>query len=455
MVFASRQKTAWISQHKSSGEAESANRFMGTIMRARNPLPLLWLGLVALLLATTSALAQRTATATATVINGFVVGITVTDPGEGYINPPSVSIVGGGGSGAAATATLTGSGVGSITVTAAGSGYVSLPDVVVGPPDVVAPSLMDLAIDAQTTTNIPRLTIYGELGAASQIQGASVLGDTNTWVMLTNLLLPSSPYVFYDSSSPSGPHRYYRVSTSGLGARPPTPAGFVHLPPGRFMMGSPSTEQTRNADEGPQTVVTLSQGFFMKAHEVTQGDYAAVVGSNPSYFTGDLNRPVEEVTWVDAVSYCAKLTEKERSAGRLPTGWTYRLPTEAEWEYAARAGTTTRYSFGDDPTYTILRDYAWFASNSGSKSHSVAGKRPNQWGLYDMNGNLWEWCSDWYGPYNGGRVTDPKGAPSGTNHVLRGGGWYSDRCRSAQRGMNVPTARNNGFGFRVVLAPVR
>jgi hypothetical protein len=144
-----------------------------------------------------AAQAQRTATATATIINRAVAAVTVTDPGEGYLNPPSVSITGGGGSGATATANLSGGGVGSITVTAAGSGYTSAPDVLIGPPDMPSMTILDVKM-------IPEITIYGEIGATNQIQWINAYGDTNAWTVLTNIVLPSSPYVFYDTVSPKG-----------------------------------------------------------------------------------------------------------------------------------------------------------------------------------------------------------------------------------------------------------
>jgi eukaryotic-like serine/threonine-protein kinase len=171
----------------------------------------------------------------------------------------------------------------------------------------------------------------------------------------------------------------------------------VWIPPGTFLIGSPEDEVDRSENEGPQTQVTLTQGFWMGKHEVTQGEYLAVVGSNPSYFNGvqgetdygtDLNRPVESVSWDDAVAYCAALTARERAAGRAPMSYAYRLPTEAEWEYACRAGTTTRFSYGDDPGYTHLRDYAWYEGNSERQTHPVGQKLPNPWGLYDMHGNV-------------------------------------------------------------------
>jgi formylglycine-generating enzyme required for sulfatase activity len=196
-------------------------------------------------------------------------------------------------------------------------------------------------------------------------------------------------------------------------------------------------------------------GFFMGRYEVTQGEYLSVIGSNPSSFAGDTNHPVEQVNWTEANNYCAQLTARERTAGRLPSGWAYRLPTEAEWEYASRAGSTNRFSFGNDPGYTQLANYAWYSVNSGGTTHAVGGKLPNRWGLYDMAGNVWEWCSDWYGNYPGGNVNDPQGSVSGLNRVFRGGNWYdtASNGRSAQRNGYDPSARSSGIGFRLVLAP--
>jgi formylglycine-generating enzyme required for sulfatase activity len=230
---------------------------------------------------------------------------------------------------------------------------------------------------------------------------------------------------------------------------------FVWIAPGTFTMGSPVSEQDCDPDEGPQTVVTLTHGFFMGRTEVTQGQYQDVMGSNPSYFTGDPNRPVEQVTWYDATNYCGKLTAAERAAGRLPAGYVYRLPTEAEWEYACRAGTTTRFSYGDDPGYLQLGNYAWYQGNEVGTTHPVGQKRPNGWGLYDVHGNVWEWCLAWYGGYPGGTVTDWQGPMSGSSRVARGGGWddVGQYCRSANRAGREPSGRYHGHGFRAVLAP--
>jgi formylglycine-generating enzyme required for sulfatase activity len=242
----------------------------------------------------------------------------------------------------------------------------------------------------------------------------------------------------------------------------------VWIPPGTFMMGSPTNEQDRSSIEGPQMLVHTTHGFWMGKYEVTQGEYLNVMGINPSYYNGDrsgppdndqdygldLTRPVEMVSWDDATNYCARLTAQERAAGRLPTNYVYRLPTEAEWEFACRAGTTTRFYYGDDPDYTNLANYAWFWDNSDLQTHSAGLLLPNAWGLYDMAGNVWEWCQDWYAPYPGGNLTDPQGPVTGTYRVWRGGGWYyiGRHLRSARRFNHLPTYTYEGLGFRVVLA---
>jgi len=217
----------------------------------------------------------------------------------------------------------------------------------------------------------------------------------------------------------------------------------VLIRPGRFMMGSPDSELGRGDKEGPQHEVVIAKPFYLGVTEVTQAQYEAVMGTNPSQFKGPTN-PVESVSWNDAVEFCRKLSEKTRK--------TFRLPTEAEREYACRAGSKTRFSFGDSES--VLGEYAWYASNSGGKTHPVGQKKPNPWGLYDMHGNVAEWCADWYADYPKAAVTDHQGPASGTYRVLRGGSWYPtpDGCRSAFRNYGTPGIRYNVFGFRVVVS---
>jgi formylglycine-generating enzyme required for sulfatase activity len=239
---------------------------------------------------------------------------------------------------------------------------------------------------------------------------------------------------------------------------------FKLLPGGTFTMG----DANEYDDETPHQV-TLTQAFELGVYEVTQEQYEAVMGTNPSHFKGPQN-PVENVSWNDAVEFCRKLSAMpaEKSAG-----YVYRSPTEAEWEYACRAGTTTKYSFGDSDSE--LGDYAWYGNNSGDqqidasniwntdqdnyfdrlldnncRTHPVGEKKPNAWGLYDMHGNVWEWCQDWYGDYPSGAVTDPTGSTSGDRRVLRGGSFVdrSSAVRSAYRFLNLPDLRSLSDGFR-------
>jgi formylglycine-generating enzyme required for sulfatase activity len=222
---------------------------------------------------------------------------------------------------------------------------------------------------------------------------------------------------------------------------------FAVIPAGEFMMGSPEDEPGRGDDENetPLHEVTLTQPFQMGTHEVTQEQYQKVMGTNPSKFKGPQN-PVEQVIWNDAVEFCRKLSEQpeEKAAGYM-----YRLPTEAEWEYACRAGTTTTYSFGDDASK--LAQYAWYDKNSGNTTHAAGQKKPNAWGFYDMHGNVWEWCQDWNGGYPNGAQTDPTGPKTGSIQVYRAGCCRAPAglCGSATRRGRTPGAIADR-GFRVV-----
>jgi len=299
------------------------------------------------------------------------------------------------------------------------------------------------------------LTVTGAVGTVYSIEYVTDLAQTNAWHCLEYLQLPASPYLWADRSAPATGRRFYRAGVFTA------PTNLVFIPPGTFRMGSPTNEVDRYSNEGPQRAVTISRGFWVGKYEVTQGEYLAVMGSNPSYFSinhgyaDGQSRPVEQVSWYDATGYCAALTQRERLAGRIGTNSVYRLPTEAEWEYACRGWTSTRFSYGDDPGYTNLTNYAWYYDNSGGETHPVGQKLANPWGLYDLHGNVWEWCQDWFDTYPGGMAVDPQGPATGSFRVIRGGGWgdwldFAWYCRSASRHGFYPAY---GFGFRVVLAP--
>ncbi len=248
--------------------------------------------------------------------------------------------------------------------------------------------------------------------------------------------------------------------------------GMVKIPGGSFMMGA-SRRDDGEPDERPVHQVSVN-GFWIDSTEVTQAEYLRLMGDNPSEFGGS-NKPVERVSWWDAIKYC---NARSREAGLSPvyndsTGavnWStkgYRLPTEAEWEYAARARTTEKYYWGD--TFSGLADYANFADvntnlswrearendGAGEETARVASYRPNSFGLYDMSGNVWEWCNNWYdnGYYENSPSSNPRGASSGSYRVLRGGGWYDEpaKLRSAVRNFRTPDIRLSNLGFRVVL----
>lgn len=275
--------------------------------------------------------------------------------------------------------------------------------------------------------------------------------------------------------------------------------------PGTFVKGSPETEKGRKADENPQTKVTLTKGYWLGKTEVTIGQWKAVTGQSlrdkvtqllndetlydfegkmqkiRDYIHFDRNTPdkimanedellpMYFVSWNEAMDFCKKLNLLEHADGRLPAGYAYTLPTEAQWEYACRAGTTgATYALNENTTDDGLNSIAWYGKNGtagyvgrGLSSlmagpRDAGGKLANKWGMQDMLGNLWEWCLDWYGPYTGGDVTDPVGPATGTYRVNRGGSWGSGMNdeRSANRAKNPPNEDSAWRGFRLALCPV-
>ena len=249
------------------------------------------------------------------------------------------------------------------------------------------------------------------------------------------------------------------------------------IPAGEFLMGSPDDDREAGSDEKPQHRVQISRQFYLGIHEVTQAQYKAVMGNNPSWFSANGagkdkvagqstdRHPVQNVSWLNAVKFCNKLSEKE---GLMPlyqidgdkvqvSDWNrpaYRLPTEAEWEYACRANapTATCYSYGNDTA--SLGEFAWFKDNSGDKTHPVGEKRPNGFGLFDMHGNVWEWCWDGFADYKDSHEADPTGLDGALNRVHRGGGWFhfARDARSACRNWLEPDIPSYYLGFRVARA---
>ena len=216
----------------------------------------------------------------------------------------------------------------------------------------------------------------------------------------------------------------------------------VYVEGGTFTMGATAEQQEPDSDEKPAHSVTLSS-YYIGKYEVTQALWMAVMGSNPSYFKGD-NLPVEQVSWDDCQTFLRKLNAM--------TGKNFRLPTEAEWEYAARGGNRSRgYQYSGS---NILGDVAWYTDNSGNKTHPVGMKSPNELGIYDMSGNVYEWCQDWYGDYSSSAQTNPAGPSSGFIRVNRGGSWNFSAgfCRVADRDGNAPGDGYYGHGLRLALS---
>lgn len=285
-----------------------------------------------------------------------------------------------------------------------------------------------------------------------------------------SVVLPSTPLSGINEYSfpidQNGSAQFYRIVTTNDspsdGQEPsatiPDPVlEMVPIPAGTFLMGSPSGDQDARIEEFPQTEVTISFPFWMSRTEVTRQQYEAVMGTNPSSLTQtNPNNPVVGVDWFAAVEFCRRLTERERVSGKLLEGHEYHLPTEAQWEYACRAGSSSRFSYGDDLATQDLDQYAWCGENwFGGHPHPVAQKLPNPWGLYDMHGNVAEWCLDYYSDYQGGELVDPVGIVPSDMRIFRSGSWnYPGReCRSANRFALKPSQSIFFVGFRPALVP--
>jgi formylglycine-generating enzyme required for sulfatase activity len=309
------------------------------------------------------------------------------------------------------------------------------------------------------------VSITGTNAGLYAVQATSNLADPNSWACVGLVQLPATNLLWTDTtkSAATGQRFYRTVQTS---------TNLVYILPGTFTMGSPTNEALRGTDE-VQHVVTISKGFYMGKFLVTQSEYLAVVGSNPSRFASprypdDFQRPVDTIGWNNATNYCALRTTQEQAAGMIPTNWVYRLPTESEWEYACRAGTVTAFYLGSSlrsqqANFAGTNEYDSVVGNINNPSGYLAGitteggsYAPNGWGLYDMAGNLHEWCQDWYGPYPSGSVLNPQGAVTGTLKVHRGGDFNQGgvSCRSSVRATGIPSGFAGAYyGIRVVLAP--
>ena len=307
---------------------------------------------------------------------------------------------------------------------------------------------VECSSDGGATYTVPMVAMTGDVGLVKPGMGKKIVWNAwDDWAL--NYTTNAKVRLVADDT------------ISGFPPPPtPVPSTLVWVMPGSVNMS------------GLNSYITM--GFYMAKCETTQAEYESVMTSNPSVWKG-ANLPVESVSWNDATNYCGKLTLREQTSGRLPSGWVYRLPTEAEWEYACRAGTTSLYSFGD--TTNNIGLYAWYADsrcgNSFCVTHEVGRKGANRWGLHDMHGNVAEWCQDWFGPLPSGNATDPIGPSTGMQRVIRGGGAAAEQlntspwpdaigCESARRYLADPTAMALSFpyqpnicplGFRVVLAP--
>src|SRR5690242_12425397 len=329
-------------------------------------------------------------------------------------------------------------------------------------------------LQLQWSNGLAVLEISGAASNACTVQYATNLAAVNPWHYLANFQPANEPALLVAGNTAASSLGFFRVFTQQLPTNVVPVTNMIWISPGTFTMGSPVSEALRGTNE-PRHVVEISQGFYMGKYPVTQGEYRELIGTNPSAFSTnqgfesqDLSRPVERVSWNDATNYCALLTQQEIAANKLPANWVYRLPTESEWEYACRAGTTTAVYYGNRllsgmANFNGTNEYdaaiGAIANPSGvyhEQTTAVGSYEPNAWGLCDMCGNVFEWCQDWFGSYPAGPVTDPQGTDNGEHtRVVRGGGWDDDGqyCRSSQRARILPISMAPNVGFRIVLAP--
>lgn len=307
--------------------------------------------------------------------------------------------------------------------------------------------------------------LRGEEGLKYRIESAPASSARTPWVKwvpVDLLLRQNGPVLCLDLATYLLNRQQYRAvpvedEAAYLQGSLPQETEMIWIEPGIFVMGSTNDDPDRDADEHPLTVVRLTKRYALGVHEVTQRQFIPVMGYNPSRFKFDPDHPVTNVRWHDAREYCRRLTALERAAGTLPEGYAYRLPTEAEWEYGCRAGSSTRFHYGDDPDYEYLGAYAWYGGNSGVSTQPVMTRLPNAWGLHGMHGNVHEWCLDRYDYLPGGYVEDPLASPIEVDlHIIRGGSWMEQAkdCRTSDRHRNWFSSYVGNLGFRVALAEV-
>jgi formylglycine-generating enzyme required for sulfatase activity len=318
------------------------------------------------------------------------------------------------------------------SVAANGNCRATVPDFTQG---VVASDACGGAVSLSQSPAAGTLTNFGVNSVSVTVTATDSVGNTSTCAAMLSVTLPAACQAL---------------------------PGFVVIQPGTFLMGSNAATGYPYFPEAgwpaqPVRTVTISNPFWIGETEVTQAQYSALMGTNPSWFQ-DANRPVEQVSWFDAHAYCAALTAQQSAVGNLPPGYQYRLPTEAEWEYACRAGTTTEFNVGPSlfchqAKFRYSEHSNSFCSSGGSVQ--VGSYPPNAWGLHDMHGNVWEFCLDSAANYVPGQATDPFVA-GGAHRIARGGasGHWSGNCRSAHRDFYLPTVNQYDIGFRVVLAPI-
>ena len=294
---------------------------------------------------------------------------------------------------------------------------------------------LEASSDNGANFNLPAKTVTGDTGLIKPGTGKKMVWDAFTdW---PDKYTPNAKVrVVADDSLPQGPTQ--------------APDGFVWIPPGKYMMGSPVDDPDAFSAEQPQHQVLFAPGFWMSDHEVTQGEFQFITGSNPSAFKGDPNRPVEFVHMGEVLQYCQILTKNQRAAGQITGQQEFRPPTEAEWEYACRAGSSGL-------RYGNIKDIAWWFDNSGGETKPVKQKLPNAWGLYDMIGNVSEWCLDSYKAYSSEILVNPRDPTFDDTRVIRGGNWGDPtrNCRAAYRTSDGSGSKRIYLGFRVILGEIR